>query len=92
MTYLGIIYFKQKITVNRLSFLKSLSLQPRNHNTLLNTGIILHKLGRNSEALEYLESSIEIEPNNSMAFHNLGSIYEDESKYSAKESFKKLYL
>ena len=91
LTYLGIIYFKQKNYIESLKFfLKSLSLQPKNHNTLLNTGIILHKLGRNSEALEYLESSIEIEPNNSMAFHNLGSIYEDESKYSqAKENFKK---
>ena len=47
-------------------------------------------MGKNSEALKYLKSSIEIEPNNSMAFHNLGSIYEDEAEFSqAKESFKK---
>ena len=71
-------------------FQDSLKINENNYHTLLNVGVLLHKLNRNDEAKIYIKKSIEINNQNFMSYHNLATVYEDEADFeNAKNNFNK---
>ena len=59
LTYIGIILFKKSLYEESLKYFQdSLKINENNYHTLLNVGVLLHKLNRNDEAKIYIKKSI----------------------------------
>lgn len=86
--YLGIIYFQTTQLILALKYFDvALSINVNNYDALVNKAGVLHKLNKNSDAMILLDKALNINNNNSVAYRNYASIYEDELDFNQSEKY-----
>ena len=79
LIYKGIInYNLENYTIALDFFKKSILINPKSFDALLNIGVTFRKLGENAKAIKYFYEAADVKDDNSIVFYNLGSIWEEE--------------
>ena len=90
LIYKGIInYNLENYNIALDFFKKSIFINPKSFDALLNIGVTFRKLGENAKAIKYFYEAADVKDDKSIVFYNLGSIYEEECDLDKAISYYK---